>query len=1016
MSCLCLAAFQPFTRDQMPHSADGLLQLYRSVALEHSLRVDHPLWPRFSSGLVYGYGAPLFNYFPPLAYFPASLATSLGLSFLRGWLLSMSLYTVLAGVGMFLLGRLWTGSALGGWMAATAYVYSPYLLFDSVARGATAELAALAVLPFAFYGLTRLALFGRGRDGLIALASLSLFMPLHTIITLHGAALLTLYSLFLVWRADNRRSVLTRLLLIGALALMLTSFYWLPALTERDAIKLPLIAERLEHIDAARHLRPLSQVLALPPSADPTQQNQALPITLGWAQLCLAVSGALLSWRGSHRRHRSITLALWLTLGFLIFLNTPASAWLWRNLPLIGYTQFPWRTLGLASLLLALLAAIGGRLLWLRLGGGWLAVITVGIMALAIPLTALPWTYALYRADIDPADIGDAQQYERDGGQLALSSYAEYLPVSADAAQLDADRLIERFEGSDVIPRLMPSATLDILAAEWGGASANLRLRSGVAQKLIFDWLYLPGWSAAMDGAGVAVYPSAAGLVALDAPAGQFDLRLALKPTAAQSLAHGLSGLGVAGAILLLLFPRRMGFAAAGSTAIGGSDWRWTLAFAALGIALFVLKTSLLDAADTPIKRLRFGSAQAAAATASFDGKIDLLAFEAPALEINAATVKFTLYWRLHEGRLERDYASVLRMRDPQGLAVAEAGSFAPGGLATSNWLPGAYIEDVITLRLPPFTPRLPEPYAFDVGLYDVESLAGLSVINAAGDPEDLKFEIARLPLRGSTVDVRPPPASLPTSADDLALLYDAPTLPTEATAGDSLRFSWVWKKLRQSASNPLAQVIWLDSAGEEAAASDPLPLVKGYDFADWSLREINRGHHRLIAPPRLPAGRYGLSLRLVDAAGQAVQSLIPLERTISLSAPQRSFDAPEVDMAADAEWNNGISLHGYSIGADGEIELVWGAKKRLKESLRLFVHALDADGRIAAQWDGVPVEWTRHTTGWIQGEYVTTRHSFALPAGDYRLRVGWYAPSSGERVKIGQADQLPLETPLVTD
>ena len=151
MTCLCLAAIHPFTAGQMPYSADGLLQLLRGVALEHSLRVDHPLWPRFSSGLVYGYGAPLFNFFPPLAYYPASLAPALGMSFLHAWLLTMCLYTWLAGAGMYLLARLWTRSELAGWMGAAAYLYSPYWLIDSVTRGATAEMAALAALPFVFY-------------------------------------------------------------------------------------------------------------------------------------------------------------------------------------------------------------------------------------------------------------------------------------------------------------------------------------------------------------------------------------------------------------------------------------------------------------------------------------------------------------------------------------------------------------------------------------------------------------------------------------------------------------------------------------------------------------------------------------------------------------------------------------------------------------------------------------------------------------------------------------------------
>ena len=348
MTCLCLVAIQPFTLHKMPYSADGLLHLYRATALEHSLRVDHPLWPRFSSALAYGYGAPLFSFFPPLAYYPASLAHSLGLSFVSGWLLSMSAYTVLAGMGMYLLGRLWTRSELGGWIGAAAYVYCPYLLFDSVTRGATAESAALAALPFAFYGLTRLAVSGRRSDFLTALAAFSIFIPLHTVITLHGTALLALYCLFLSWRADYSRSVFFRLALAFALALILTAFYWLPALVERDAIKLPLIAEQLSQIDVTRHLRPLEEVFAFPKTADPTQQNQPRPISIGWVQFFAAALATLLSWRAPHRRYRSLLLFLWVALGALIFLNTPLSAWFLAEYSLDRlHANFP-----------------GGRLVW----------------------------------------------------------------------------------------------------------------------------------------------------------------------------------------------------------------------------------------------------------------------------------------------------------------------------------------------------------------------------------------------------------------------------------------------------------------------------------------------------------------------------------------------------------------------------------------------------------------------------------------------------------------------------
>lgn len=1024
MACLCLAAIHAFILNAMPDSADGLLHLYRAAALEHALRVDHPLWPRFSSGIVYGYGAPLFNFFPPLAYYPASLAHSLGLSFLSGWLLTMSACTVLAGAGMYALGQLWTRSALGGWIAAAAYVYCPYLLFDSVTRGATAELAALAALPFAFYGMTRLAFAGRRSDFLLALAAVSIFIPLHTVMTLHGAALLALYCLFLTGRADEARSVLFRLALAGALALMLTAFYWLPALAERDAIKLPLIAAQLGHIDVTRHLRPLAEVFAWPQTADPTQQNQALPIAIGWIQLMCAALGTRLSWRAPYHRYRSLMVFLWVALGLLVFLNTSPSAWFWQNIPLIGFTQFPWRTLGLASLLLALMSAVGARLLWLELRNRRVALAFVGGLVVTLVLYALPWTYTLFLDDVAVKDIRDVQQFERAGGQLALSSYAEYLPVRVDASQLESTRLIERFRENDAIARLLPNADLDILAQEWRGTSAALRLESAKAQTLVFDWLYAPGWGATIDGERIEVFPSTpTGLVALEAPAGEFELRIALAPTVAQSLASGLSGLGLALSILISLRWRRLGGETIHVPAAMEDERSWLLIFAAIGIAVFLLKAAALDAADTAIKRSRFGIVEDAEALANFGHKIDLLAVDAPKRDIAGPVVTFTLYWRLHGEPLEHDYASILRMRDPQGLVLAEASAFAPGGLATSNWRRGAYIADEIELSIPAYTPALTDAYTFDIGLYDVETLRALSLINAAGDPQgtrrhrpvDVKYQIAALRLSWSEAVTEVRPLQAP-DGDDLAELIEAPDWPETATAGDSLRINWVWRKLRTSAADVMAQTLWLDEHGSEADAAAALPLVNGYDFTDWRIGEVNRGHHRLVVPASLPAGQYGLGIRPLDDSGLPTGDIIALEQVMTVEVPQRDFEAPQMGVEADAAWDNGIVLHGYRFSSQGAVELVWGTLRPLDESRHLFMHVLNTEGKIAAQWDGVPVDWTRPTTGWVEGEFVTTSHRFSLPAGEYRLRLGWYAAATGARIGVAGADALELEQPLVIE
>ena len=1009
--CLTATALLPLTGTALPDTADGATHLYRGLALEHALRVDHGIWQRYAPGLAYGYGAPLFHYFSPLAYYPMALLHQIGISFVAGWQWTTALCSVLGAAGAFLLARRWSGQDLGGWIAALAYAQSPYFLLDSLTRGALAELVSLAVLPWVIYAFARLAADGTRLNLFLALATLALFIPLHTVMTLHGVALLMACCLFLAWQSQDRRRSLIHLLLAGGLALALTAFYWLPALLESDQIKLSLIREQLGHIDATRHLRPVHALLSLPFTADPSQQNHATPIGLGLPQLGLAAMSTTLCLRRAERRHRPLLALLWLLLIALAFMNTPASASLWENLPLIGYTQFPWRLLGLASLALACLCGIGVCLLWRALPSGltrWLLLPGIGA---AIAIYGLPWTFTAHLHNFHARDIRDVHAFERETGQLALGSYAEYLPLSADAARLDARRLIDRYATADAIERLQADDNLAILSADWRGLAADLRLRSQSSRTLIFDWLYVPGWRAELDGQAIAVYPNAAGLVALDLPAGESNLRVYLGATGIQRAAEIISGAALLGTVALLWLWRGPATTAQGLAL----DWRLAALVMALGVGVVLLRIAL-HAGDSVFKSSRFGDVQGASALANFGDQIDLLAVDLPPGDMDEPQLALTLYWRLHDSRLPRDYSSILRLLDPAGHVVAQRASFALGGLATRNWQVGRYVIDDITLPIPPFTPPLPEAYQLEVALYDTETLRELSLLNAKGDPQAASFALGSRFYRPSAASRARELAELKTTGESnggAADLIEAPTLPREASVGDELRFGWAWRKTSELDDEPGARLLWLDDNSAVIGMYDIGALVTGYPFAAWRPGEVNRGHHSAILPPHLPAGDYTLGLRLLDANGDPAGAILPLAKSMTVTAPARDFNAPIFVEADIAAWDNGIALAGYRLGDGGHVELAWRTERLQRHSLRLFVHALDADERIAAQWDGVPADWTRPTTGWLPGEYVRGSHHLDLPAGQYRVRVGWYHPRTDERIGVGDGDSLLLDEAL---
>jgi hypothetical protein len=124
-------------------------------------------------------------------------------------------------------------------------------------------------------------------------------------------------------------------------------------------------------------------------------------------------------------------------------------------------------------------------------------------------------------------------------------------------------------------------------------------------------------------------------------------------------------------------------------------------------------------------------------------------------------------------------------------------------------------------------------------------------------------------------------------------------------------------------------------------------------------------------------------------------------------------FDAPPIAHPVGARLGEAIVLVGFDAPGTAEpgqavsIKLVWQAVGEINQDYKVFVHLFGPDGQLVTQSDAVPVNWTRPTSGWQSGEYVTDVHtlnlSSDLPPGAYRLGVGMYDHDlAGERLPVG--------------
>jgi hypothetical protein len=91
---------------------------------------------------------------------------------------------------------------------------------------------------------------------------------------------------------------------------------------------------------------------------------------------------------------------------------------------------------------------------------------------------------------------------------------------------------------------------------------------------------------------------------------------------------------------------------------------------------------------------------------------------------------------------------------------------------------------------------------------------------------------------------------------------------------------------------------------------------------------------------------------------------------------------------------------------------LTWQAKANALPPATVFVHVIDAQGKLVAQFDSPMRGGAYPSEVWSDGEVVcdglTVGGLAVLPRGEYRVFVGVYDPQTGQRWAVaGAADQL---------
>ncbi len=306
---------------------------------------------------------------------------------------------------------------------------------------------------------------------------------------------------------------------------------------------------------------------------------------------------------------------------------------------------------------------------------------------------------------------------------------------------------------------------------------------------------------------------------------------------------------------------------------------------------------------------------------------------------------------------------------------------------------------------------QLPGPLRLQVRLYEAASLM----------PVQTQSPDVRTAVDLATIEVLPNRRAVAIDTLPLARRLDLPVAPGVILVGVA-----PWTETVAPGQTLTLRAYWQIAAGAGAPA---LTLTLG--------QEIARAAAQL--PDGLRAGSIvhtDLDLRLPPDAASGVYPLrlgdVLIGDVVVAGRPRR-FDAPAIWSPASASFGDVVTLLGVdappgaragpdalsvAAGQPLRLTLIWQAHRAADRELTRFVHLLGADGRPIAQEDRAPCHGACAAPSWLSGEILSDEATLEtppdLPAGRYRLAVGWYDAASLVRLPARDQAGSPLPDDLL--
>lgn len=534
-----MPAFIFLTKPGMYWNMHDDMQMIRQLEMEKCLK-DGQIPCRWTPDLGYGYGYPLFNFYPPMPYFVGQVFRTLGLSYIATVRWTAITQFVLAAAFMYLLAESVFGPT-GGLIASVFYTYAPYHFLNIYIRGAMNEAWAAVFFPLILYLIKKL--IDTNKNVFLFLTSIAVtgLMLSHNPMVLIFSPVAVIWSLFWLYqkyRLDIPKAVpaITKLFLSAVLAFSLAAFFTLPVLFETKYVQIDSMFSG--YYNFSIHFTSLRQLFISNLWNDGPSvwgQGDGMSFAVGYLHWILSLiiviwSGVLLL-RKSENRHRFfLVFLIGLMSFFSAFMTHERSVSIWLLLTPIQKIQFPWRFLNITSLLTSLTVGSLPFILRTKLG-----TLKTYLISFAVIISVIALNYR-YTKPIHSGPITDSQKFSGLAwtNQITSGIY-DYLPKTAQkAATGPASEFIDAVSPKEVVYKTSGVKR----GSDWLFGNINLSQESDVT----ISQLDFPNFKVINNGLeiGYKVEPTL-GRIVLHLPAGNNQVYIKLQNTPIRMISNIIS-------------------------------------------------------------------------------------------------------------------------------------------------------------------------------------------------------------------------------------------------------------------------------------------------------------------------------------------------------------------------------------------------------------------------------------------------------------------------------------------